>query len=426
EFSGRQLEAVPDSQISLLVSSLVAMIRSSSNLGLSAATWCAEFLPADDVVTGGFTRRLVVGICRAIQPALKLSRWGAFLRLVILLAMQYQDIVTDVLVGLQFIEEGRGGDAKASFTILGIAVFCHVLLAYFQHRKKSPKELAMRLLAALFMLTPLVESYSVWTGAAKAEGELVPPMYILIVTRIIELIIESFPESILQLNIALSDVNSVSNVMIFSILSSVASASAIMTDTSISFELGVMNKQDRGSDSHPFFGLVPAKKKNLVLLYAGFFIFHAGYMASSLLTLTACTMAGVNMGFVALYFAAETGAMFINLERTGRSYACVSTSRTTSSIMWLEFYEDPALSAEIAAHFETMKAALAERKEERAAKKKKGDGKEAEKKVAHVSEEEQLKAKSREEVLELIDKSSTKEELDEIYTSLRKRCNVVT
>lgn len=90
EFSGRQLEAVPDSQISLLVSSLVAMIRSSSNLGLTAAAWCAEFLPADDVVTGGFTRRLVVGICRAIQPALKLSRWGAFLRLVFLLAMQYQ------------------------------------------------------------------------------------------------------------------------------------------------------------------------------------------------------------------------------------------------------------------------------------------------------------------------------------------------
>lgn len=376
-----------------------------------------------------------------------------------------------------------------------------------------------------------------------------------------------------------------------------------------------MNKQDRGSDLHPVYGLVPAKKKNLVLLYAGFFIFHAGYMASSLLTLTACTMGGVNMGFVALYFAAETGAMFINLERTGRSYFCVSTSRTVSSIAWficgplvmnfcpflnlsksfnfggtwfaswigwrllantavfalvmagwkeaeaaaeaadqvrasasfmktafavsvgcavvgiltiltnveskkrhllynsrqtakasymslfrgeplidsyktkdgqalsvfmyvhcyyyekdevkawllrlsvahalfaddavfpkeaggmsnksyafffkdalrrLEFYGDPALSAEIAAHFETMKVALAERKEERAAKKKKGDGKEAEKKVAHVSEEEQLKAKSREEVLELIDKSSTKEELDEIYTSLRKRCNVVT
>jgi hypothetical protein len=376
-----------------------------------------------------------------------------------------------------------------------------------------------------------------------------------------------------------------------------------------------MNAQDRGSDSHPVYGLVPAKKKNLVLLYAGFFIFYAGYMASSLFTLTACTMAGVNMGFVALYFAAETGATFINLERTGRSYSCVSTSRTTSSIVWfvcgplvmnfcpflelcksnnfggtwfaswigwrllantavfalvmagwkeaeaaaeaadqvrasasfmkaafaasvgcavvgiltilanveskkrhllynsrqtakafwmslfrgeplinsfktkdgqalplfmnyhtyyfekdevkawllrlsvahalfaddavfpkeagrmsnkshafffkdalrrLEFYGDLALSAEIAAHFETMKAALAERKEERAKKKKKGDGKEAGKKVAHVSEEEQLKAKSREEVLELIGKSSTKEELDEIYTSLRKRRNVVT
>jgi hypothetical protein len=146
-----------------------------------------------------------------------------------------QDVVTDVLVGLQFIEEGRGSDAKASFTILGIAVFSHVLLAYIQHRKKSPKELAMRLLAALFMLTPLVESYSVWTGAAKAEGELVDPIFILIVTRFIELIIESFPESILQLTIALRDVNSVSTVMIFSILSSVASASAIMTDTSISF-----------------------------------------------------------------------------------------------------------------------------------------------------------------------------------------------
>jgi hypothetical protein len=43
----------------------------------------------------------------------------------------------------------------------------------------------------------------------------------------------------------------------------------------------------------------------------------------------------------------------------------------------LEFYGDPALSAEIAAHFETIKVALAERKEERAKKKKKKKGESA-------------------------------------------------
>jgi hypothetical protein len=64
--------------------------------------------------------------------------------------------------------------------------------------------------------------------------------------------------------------------MVFSICSSVAAAAAIMTDTNISYELGRMNKQDRGRDSHPLYGLVPADRRKIGALYIGFFSFHAG------------------------------------------------------------------------------------------------------------------------------------------------------
>ncbi|GMI28926.1 hypothetical protein TeGR_g10534 [Tetraparma gracilis] len=333
-YSQEQVDSISDAQLLLMVSSYLFMIKSSANVSVQADEWAVEFLPDDDILSSQLFRRFLVRLAVLIRGSLKLAMWGAFLRLLLLLALGYQDMVTDVLVAIEYFNTGQLGAAYASFGILGVAIVFHMLICFGQHRKKPLKKQLMYMLASMCFLMPLIESYNVWTGKEQHESDGMAPILVLIATRAIELIVESFPECVLQLQIALSNTSNLSSIMVFSICSSVAAAAAIMTDTNISYELGRMNKQDRGRDSHPLYGLVPADRRKIGALYIGFFSFHAGYMLTSLVMVTTCTMAGLHIAYIALWFLFEVFVMYAELERTGRGYFPLPTSKAIGYVLW--------------------------------------------------------------------------------------------
>jgi len=96
-----------------------------------------------------------------------------------------------------------------------------------------------------------------------SDDDMWSPVQILITGRAIEIIIESLPEVVIQASIAIQQLEKATPLLYFSICSSIAAAAAIMTDTNISYELGMMNSQERGRHSNPFFGLIPDGKWGL-------------------------------------------------------------------------------------------------------------------------------------------------------------------
>jgi hypothetical protein len=187
--------------------------------------------------------------------------------------------------------------------------------------KKPARERAKGILASLCFLSPAIESYNHWIGKEVAESEFFPAVLMLAATRAIELIVESVPESILQMKVAFSDVNDVSFVMAFSIVSSLVSASAIMADTNISFELGRMNGQTRGRCSHHTYGLIPSRKRNLAALYLGTFLFHIGYLATAEIVATSCILHGFSATSLICYMHVEFAFIYAYLYSTGRKHA---------------------------------------------------------------------------------------------------------
>ena len=209
-----------------------------------------------------------------------------------------------------------------------------MLLNYAQNIKKKARVRILGLVQAALFLTPLVESYNHWTGKEQDMDEVTSPIILLILSRAIELVVESVPESVLQLGIVLDDPASATFTMKFSIFASLAAAGAIMTETNISYELSAMNTQVRGRDSHPFYGLIPASKVPLALLHLGLAAFHLGYLATSLITITSCKMAGVSLAFVGVYMAGEFAIYITHLWRTGRKYFPLNPNLWMSTVSW--------------------------------------------------------------------------------------------
>jgi hypothetical protein len=332
----KQLDAIPDIQIRALSDSFTAMIKGSKNIKNGVRDWCAAFLPPDgSVVSVRFLKRLLLMIAVANVSTIKLARWGAGLRLTFLLFLGYQDVATDVLVGKAYQESGNDEAATISFAIIGLAVFLNVALNLMQNSNAA--KISTRILGvlqAMFFLTPIVESYNHWTGKEQEPNETFAPVLVLVAGRAIELVAESVPESILQLGIVLNDPDAASFTMKFSIFASLAAAGGIMTETNISYELGQMNKQVRGRTSHPEYGLIPANKLKLALLHLGFFFFHVGYLAASLLAITSCRMAGMSIAYTGIYLLIESVVYHMHLWKTGRKHAMLGDAYWVSWMIW--------------------------------------------------------------------------------------------
>jgi hypothetical protein len=129
----------------------------------------------------------------------------------------------------------------------------------------------------------------------KSEGALthlqdetttLAPMMLFVMTRSSEVIFGILPECTLQLY-ALYHVEKVSDLALYSVVSSVLSSAYTMTDASIMIERSMMNSQMRGVASHSLHGYMPDKSINTIGLYIGFGLFSASYLLIGLAALSA-------------------------------------------------------------------------------------------------------------------------------------------
>ena len=163
------------------------------------------------------------------------------------IVLTYMDEITDFVVLKDY---GEGGEATrkyfhVSWGILAVSTLVNMLMAWLGNKKKGKIAICRAVILALLQLNPLVHGLSLWRGVEQNELDTIHPNTMFTAVRIIELLFEVMPETVLQLFV-IYHTKDVSGVVQFSILSSIASAAFIMTDNSMMKERGMMVSERRG------------------------------------------------------------------------------------------------------------------------------------------------------------------------------------
>jgi len=276
------------------------------NLDNAVQDFCDSALGEGDEVA----REILMALAPKIKPLLKMARIGLGSRILLSLVLTYTDIVTDILVLKEY---GVGGKETrkafhSSCGILGLCTLVNILVAWIANKNKTTALRVRAMIFALIQLNPLVHGINAWRGVETSEDDTMSSFFIFVMVRIGELIFEVLPESVLQLFVVYHT-KKVSYTVIFSILSSVASAAFIMTDNSLMYERGEMSHQKRGPYSHPIFGFIPVGPRAKVAMQLGMFLFYGGYLACAMLNISAALTA-FHWGYVPIVMFCEFVGFF--------------------------------------------------------------------------------------------------------------------
>lgn len=172
-----------------------------------------------------------------IKPSLKMARIGLGSRILLSLVLTYTDVITDFFVLKEY---GDGGTKtrkyfQTSGGILIVSTLFNILTAWLANKNKTTAVKLRAMFFALVQLNPLVHGLNAWRGVKTSENDTLDPFVVFLMIRIGELMFEVLPESVLQLFVVYHT-KKLSFTVIFSILSSLASAAYIMTDNSIMTE----------------------------------------------------------------------------------------------------------------------------------------------------------------------------------------------
>jgi len=288
------LSDLTTSQIARIADNLILSIKGSNGVQRAIDTWATAELPeatsdeAKEVVL--FMKRVLLALASKIVKWLKMVRIGLTVRIAVALLLTYEDFLTDVLVTMEYKNTNREDYFLISIYIVAIAISFHCLVSILNSTKKPFKTRVRRFFFSLFMLTPIVDAYNIWVGKEHDFEEQFTPEESLVMSRVIELVFESLPESVLQSYIMLnSKPDEISGIMVFSIFASLAAAAFIMADSTVSYERNGMDSY-LGPYVHPVWGFIPSSTKDQVGLYLGMFSFLFGYLGMNIMCLTTLTM----------------------------------------------------------------------------------------------------------------------------------------
>ncbi len=277
----------------LVAQSFFEFTTLKGNASENVYEWYETIMPdpesgIDPIELAKFNRSVFMQIAEKVKPLQKLSRIGLTLRIFFCLLLSYQDMVTDILVSIDFYAKGEVEWFALSIGFVILASFCHVGLTVLLTHKMTFIKRMKRVLAAFLLLNPLIDGYSVWTGRTQSAEDAMDPILRLLLSRAVELLAESLPEAILQMYILfVTPMSDVSTLQIFSILSSILAFGYTVTDTSIQVEQTEMFRQIRGPYSDTLHGLLPKSNRGGVAMQIAHFLFSTSYFATSVLALVA-------------------------------------------------------------------------------------------------------------------------------------------
>jgi|AACY02.8.fsa_nt_gi hypothetical protein len=169
----------------------------SGSLDVAVREFCDEVLPEGEVLS----RELLLGLAPKIKPSLKLARIGLGVRMLLSIVLTYNDLITDFLVLKEYSEGGEGTRKyfHISIAILAVSTLSNMILAWGANKNKGTKAIGRGVVLAVMQLNPLVHGMNMWRGVGNSEDDAVDPGTVFVMVRVIEIIFEVIPETVLQL-----------------------------------------------------------------------------------------------------------------------------------------------------------------------------------------------------------------------------------
>ena len=227
-------------------------------------------------------RVLLTELAVLMRPMIKMFRVALGLRLSVIAISSYADMVTDVLVTIDFFKKGQTSMGAASVSCVCTALLFQFLCIIMQyHGQKQNKKSFYMGIITLVGLGPLLQAWEVFRGIEQGEGMMCDPSRMLATTKAIEILFESLPESILQATALLSTEHTkLSTINYIGIGSSLFSAGFILTDAN----LGICKSLMMNSPNNPYYNMLPGKKARFTRCMSGYALFTTMYFSTSVFT----------------------------------------------------------------------------------------------------------------------------------------------
>ena len=225
----------------------------------------------------GNVRTFMVELAVKLRPMIKMFRIGLGLRLLIIAVSSYVDMATDVLVTINYFNrEGQEGWGQASLGCVSAGIGVQAFFAWAQYRQSGFRTWGPMVMSAVMGILPLIEAWTVFRGAEQSENMLFNPAVMLAVTKGVEIVFESLPESIIQtISMLSSKPEDLSILNYFGIISSIVSAGLIFADA----HLGIARSHMVGSPKNPVYNWLPTHKGDLYKCMGGYILFTISYFS---------------------------------------------------------------------------------------------------------------------------------------------------
>ena len=199
----------------------------------------------------------------------------------VILVMSQVDLVTDLLMLVQYSNDGRTWAFAASTCFLGLGWAMHLAFAWFTNAGRDAKEIAREVLIAATFLAPVVGTYRFVVGAdVEDSASLFDPVLTYVIVKVVELAFESIPESVLQVAVLLqteADDGAVSGLSVASFVVSLLAAGLLMADLNYTTEQGRMKAQQTPG-VHPLYSFLRASAWGQAALFLSSWAFLSAYL----------------------------------------------------------------------------------------------------------------------------------------------------
>ena len=267
-----------------LAASYLDAIRLSNTVSEAVAIWFDNTFPQKldgsevsmDIVLANI-RHLLVAIGALLRPALRMSRIGFGMKILVSLALTYADIMSDIRVTEQYWYRGMDFWFKISVALILTSILTQALLMYLQYRPGGVRRWLPRVLLSLCGLSHLYQGILVWSGNdEKTDLTQMDSSDVMFALKGSEVAMESLGQGVCQIIAILTFTDDVPPVFAVSICLSFLSIGFAMTEATIS--MGRTFASNFPGDPH--FQWCPGVRdtaSRVGLFFTGVFLFNAAY-----------------------------------------------------------------------------------------------------------------------------------------------------
>ncbi len=234
--------------------------------------------------------------------------WGTQMRVAVGSILSLSDLLTDILCLFSFAEGGSTFYTNALIIMLIGSIFLQVVLCAVQNSKLGIGVIARESLAAVFGVKLVLDSYRVATVTTKQPGKIMSPLHELTCSKVIEVVVESIPATILQIHSILNaiELNRQLDLMAFtSCCVSIACTGYI--SASLSYEMDVEPAARRRRPD--FYGYVRDESNFRFALIFFMWLLSSAHCASKALTIVLLVESDIS--FLWKLFAVDFGFLLL-------------------------------------------------------------------------------------------------------------------